>query len=230
MKVKVKVFSIYLGLVNWNNRIVYRAMDAKTYKRFKPVAYEFLRTNYDNGEEFNESDDEIEFPSIDSLFKKIDQPPLSTKLSSSATASSSTNQITCVSKSATDLALAPASAESILNTTAELKELLKKKITNLELVGIFRCFVCFESNPSRFMSCFFCGRFLGCFSCISFLDRCPLCRKAFKCTACETPFPKNPLFIPGLTKFIPDESVGDENVAPLPALINVDTDEDEAAD
>lgn len=49
------------------------------------------------------------------------------------------------------------------------------------------------------MACFECGRFLGCYDCVSKLDVCPVCRTKFECTA---PYPKKPLFVPGLADFV----------------------------
>ena len=42
--------------------------------------------------------------------------------------------------------------------------------------SVFRCFICFGSNPAPFMACFKCGRFLDCFECVSKLDECPIFR------------------------------------------------------
>ena len=91
------------------------------------------------------------------------------------------------------------------NQVNSVQEEMSKKKTSINLSGVFRCIVCFESNPSKYMACFQCGRFLGCFNCISKLDRCPLCRKMFQCTVCTASYPKKPLFIPGLNDFISDE-------------------------
>ena len=90
----------------------------------------------------------------------------------------------------------------MFETKGEIKLEIRKRITNDNLKSIFRCVICFESRPDNFLACFHCGRYLGCYMCIVRLEKCPLCRKEFKCSKCSHQLPKNALFLPGIGEFL----------------------------
>ena len=75
--------------------------------------------------------------------------------------------------------------------TAKHDKAIKEKIQQS-----FKCVVCFESRPTSFFACYCCGRFLDCFICIKRLKSCPICRKSYQCSACETSLPKECIFHP----------------------------------
>ena len=94
------------------------------------------------------------------------------------------------------------SLESLLTTQFEsIKtelQLIKEDVDKKFLIRLFKCVICFESSPQSYMACFFCGRYLGCYACISKLNKCPLCRRKFRCGGCNKSLPKSPMFIPGI--------------------------------
>ena len=167
-------------------------MDSNAFKAYQPMAYMYIKNDY-HIDTFD--DDEESLPSFESIMSS----------------SNNKNQVNSVQEPSSSMSPSSTSCvvtdfKTLFKTMAnDLKEEMSKKKTSINLSGVFRCIVCFESNPSKYMACFQCGRFLGCFNCISKLDRCPLCRKMFQCTVCTASYPKKPLFIPGLNDFISDE-------------------------
>lgn len=162
----------------------FRAMDCQIFKTFKTQSWPLVKADYlinDQG------DDHL--PDFEDLFGNIlcdsTMPTLET--------SASTNMVQTFTSA----------VEKMSN---EMKDEIKKQTISSNLLGIFRFFICFESNPTEFFNCLHCGRYLGCFSCFEKLDKCPICRKVYKCKACGLNFPKKGFFVPGLPEFLKIET------------------------
>jgi len=179
-------------------------MDINIFKQYKPQAYDYIKTDYGIDDQ-QDDDSDISLPTIDDIFNG--------KLKSFSTAPSGGDQAG-TSKDACFHDGVISNMKSLFSDMSKnLKQEIDKKKTSLNVSSVFRCFICFESNPAKFMVCFTCGRFLGCYGCVSKLDDCPICRTKFQCTACGTPYPKNPLFVPGLADFIDRSSNKDSDSA-----------------
>lgn len=180
-------------------------MDINIFKQYKPQAYAYIKTDYGVDDEQQDGvDSDFSLPTVDDIFNG--------KLKSFSTSLPESDQTAGTSKDACFHDSVMVNMKSLFSDMSKnLKEQIDKKKTSLNVSSVFRCFVCFESNPAKFMACFRCGRFLGCYGCVSKLDDCPICRTKFECTTCGTPYPKKPLFVPGLADFVDSSNDKDDS-------------------
>lgn len=208
------LLNIILGKQNWDNKAILRAISSEIFKVWKPAVYNNIKMDY-NLIDFTDEDDDA---FLKSMMEGIPDfsPHLQTDNKENVLFEPPYNYTTLGEemKNLSD------KFDNIENSIAEKNEkMIKEKIQQS-----FKCVVCFESRPTSFFACCFCGRFLGCFICIKRLKSCPICRKTYQCTACETALPRSAFFLPGLEEYVTIP------VTPNPSSINVPSGDESSSD
>ena len=215
-------------MIAWNNKASYRVMSADQFKTYKPSSWEMIKGDYGCSANPSEFGNILSLFNTDDLLN-TDSTSCSNLLSPSNPVTNFKHGITDTFVPTNGICRSPSKLSGLHNendnsslsnsnrklsvseseltrimfdTKEEIKLEIRKRITNDNLKSIFRCVICFESRPDNFLACFHCGRYLGCYMCIVRLEKCPLCRKEFKCSKCSHQLPKNALFLPGIGEFL----------------------------
>lgn len=205
------MYLIFTGVSAWDNKVAYRAINARALKMANSSAYQIVRKDYGyySDDEFDDFDNFDDTDEVVPNTNTVQHPTASTV----QLATSSTQEVSSISSTQGTSSLAMPQVdsssvqqpppESILNIRQDVKncivETLGGSLVSELKRNVSRCFTCCICHEIRVTSLMYCphtGRTLGCRSCMIRLNSCPICRQPTNFSS------QRGFFIPGLQEYI----------------------------